>query len=613
MAIAAVSVVACDTSLPATECVSGAECASGVCVDFQCVDPTDDVGAADAIGDGGDASDADAIDDAPDGQDVATDPDAPSDGDAEDVTVDPDADGDADADADGTDVDGDTTDGDTTDGDAPDADADACGDDCAQVGEGCGGDTDCATGHCANGFCCVAGECCGAGVDCASLVAGSPPTCDDSSTCQGTRGEGVCGDESVCVVARVPDDSACDGSVESTTCGGYVAATCSGESDQPGAAACDATCAVPAPDGDGDGTPDACELDATDESCDGFVDVDARCAGDLWCVDGVCVGGRLVTTFVVTNSRTVSASSSVTINAVCSPGTLLVAGGCDGPGLLIQRAEINTSTQTYSCRAQGRDSSGTGSAYAVCAVEQSGLSLDDLVELGTATTSLVVGVESSVAASCGRGRRATGGGCDAGNGTLRSIGPTDDDVDTFTCSAVAGGVAGTLSATAICTPQTWLDSVESIRAENPTEVGGEPLRAACSTDTLIGGGCILESATLVRGGPHDATWECIGAPPPGSGSGPTFSTARAVCADSTVPLPCNIGGGDSDSKCQEHSHCDGGACVADLPIGLRCDEASDCDSGVCTRGECVPAHCGNGLADTELGETSVDCGGECPC
>ncbi|MAQ18663.1 MAG: hypothetical protein CMN30_28190 [Sandaracinus sp.] len=42
----------------------------------------------------------------------------------------------------------------------------------------------------------------------------------------------------------------------------------------------------------------------------------------------------------------------------------------------------------------------------------------------------------------------------------------------------------------------------------------------------------------------------------------------------------------SDSDCDEPAHCDGGACVMDLPNGAACDENSDCQAGHCQNGFC---------------------------
>ena len=79
----------------------------------------------------------------------------------------------------------------------------------------------------------------------------------------------------------------------------------------------------------------------------------------------------------------------------------------------------------------------------------------------------------------------------------------------------------------------------------------------------------------------------------------TYPTVRCSGAiDQTAPMcPMTCSG---DGECDENAHCDGGACVVDLPDGSPCDEASDCVTG----------HCGNGFCCA-----SGDCcarGTDCP-
>ncbi|MFK7986000.1 MAG: putative metal-binding motif-containing protein [Sandaracinaceae bacterium] len=96
----------------------------------------------------------------------------------------------------------------------------------------CGEDSDCVSAHCENGFCCDSGACCAETADCPG-GGGVVSLCDTARTCQGTRGETMCGSDFRCVtMSGIEDDSACDTGVEAKTCGLYDPVSCTGEADQ---------------------------------------------------------------------------------------------------------------------------------------------------------------------------------------------------------------------------------------------------------------------------------------------------------------------------------------------------------------------------------------------
>ncbi|MBX7194863.1 MAG: putative metal-binding motif-containing protein [Sandaracinaceae bacterium] len=152
----------------------------------------------------------------------------------------------------------------------------------------CDEDTDCESSHCDNGFCCNDGICCGETADCPG--AGSVgTTCDDSVTCQGSRGEITCTANQCGTRSGVPDDSACTTSIEANTCGYFLSVYCTGAAMQP-PPSCPTTCSADTEcdtDGHCDG---ACVADLPDGNvCDEDSDCESsHCNNNVCCSGGDC-------------------------------------------------------------------------------------------------------------------------------------------------------------------------------------------------------------------------------------------------------------------------------------------------------------------------------------
>lgn len=127
-------------------------------------------------------------------------------------------------------------------------------------GEPCDEASDCISEHCSNGFCCADGTCCDDVESCPGYP-GVVTTCDNTTTCQGTRGEALCDDHQCTTAAGIADDSACDADIESDTCGFFLSIFCTGEEDQP----------IPR-------CPPTCDAD---EDCDDVAHCDIVCVPDL--------------------------------------------------------------------------------------------------------------------------------------------------------------------------------------------------------------------------------------------------------------------------------------------------------------------------------------------
>ncbi len=155
-------------------------------------------------------------------------------------------------------------------------------------GMACDEDTDCESSHCDNGFCCDDGICCGDTADCpgAGMVG---TTCDDSVTCQGSRGEIACTMNQCTTRSGVPDDSACTTSIESNTCGFFRSVYCTGAAMQP-PPACPTTCTADTECDDNGHCDGACLADLPDGNvCDEDSDCESsHCNNNVCCSGGDC-------------------------------------------------------------------------------------------------------------------------------------------------------------------------------------------------------------------------------------------------------------------------------------------------------------------------------------
>ena len=155
------------------------------------------------------------------------------------------------------------------------------------AGNACVENSDCVSGHCANGFCCAAGDCCFQDSDCPALY-DAAPDCNEEATCQGSRGDRACQSHQ-CDTAEVDDDSACSAQTLADNCGLFSDMYCLGAQEQ-GAPQCPAVCAA---DGDCDAAAHCdgiCSADiANGSGCDENSDcISEHCANGFCCVAGDC-------------------------------------------------------------------------------------------------------------------------------------------------------------------------------------------------------------------------------------------------------------------------------------------------------------------------------------
>lgn len=177
-------------------------------------------------------------------------------------------------------------------------------------GSACDEDSDCQSGRCDNGFCCDDGRCCSQTSDCPN--GGSfGATCDDTATCQGSRGEVVCMNFQCTTREGIDDDSACDDEVKADDCGYYLPIYCTGEVDQ---------------------SAPVCPTSCTDDSeCDegAHCDRNGECVPDL--PDGeTCEEGRECISGHCNNNICCSGGDCCTTPADC-PASYSRAPTCDSP------------------------------------------------------------------------------------------------------------------------------------------------------------------------------------------------------------------------------------------------------------------------------------------
>jgi len=145
----------------------------------------------------------------------------------------------------------------------------------------CDEDSDCGSGHCDGGFCCDSGACCIADAGCG----GNTLTCDNMTTCQGTRGDATCISNTCTVMTGIADDTSCGSDIVAIDCGLYLPALCDGTADQT-PPSCATSCTL-----DTECIPTShCDLGSCvpDRPAGGTCGRNEDCQDGLSCVDGVC-------------------------------------------------------------------------------------------------------------------------------------------------------------------------------------------------------------------------------------------------------------------------------------------------------------------------------------
>jgi hypothetical protein len=426
-----------------------------------------------------------------------------------------------------------------------------CDDVCElDLGEGgsCNEDSDCASGHCQNGFCCQKGDCCSVPSDC-PLSYASPPLCDEPSDCQGNRIDATC-NSSECGSLMLPDDSACDAAEVANSCGLFNSIVCSGEEEQP-LPQCPVTC-----DTDDDCDPGAhCDGVCTPDLPDGGgCDEDSDCTSD-YCNNGICCSG----------------------GDCCN-----LAGDCDASYTSAPLCEFVTTCQgTYDiAQCVGHVcSTKTGQPNdlaCVASIEAKNCGLYPAKNC----TGLFDQIEPQCATSC-----SSDAGCDdnayCGAGTCK---PDLDDGDVC--------VRGEQCTSGHCQNGFCCQTGDCCAAAGNCPLGTYGAPPVCNDPATCQGGrrdplCSNHQCQL--GAPTDDDSGCAGLE--ADECGPyvsVFCTAGKV-----QPTPLCLPSCASNADCDPGAHCEAGACVPNADAGDPCTTTAQCAAGLtCVDGVCCTSTCG---------------------
>lgn len=427
----------------------------------------------------------------------------------------------------------------------------ACLEDLAD-GLACDEDSDCVAGHCGNGFCCAEGDCCGVVDDCpgAGTVV---TTCDDAATCQGSRGEAECVEHRCGTRAGLPDDSACDASVEADDCGPYGSVFCTGAADQT-APVCSDSCTDDADCDAGAHCDGVCIPDLPDgDPCDEASD----CASDYCMNDVCCRGGDCCRTW-----------------ADC-PAWYGTAPACDDP-TTCQGTHDAITCLDFQCGTAADTPDDRGCEVTTRAAD-CGLYLDLWCNGAEDQTAPVCATTCASDLECDAAAHCDGPACLA---DLPGGSACDEDSDCISghcqngyccaagdcCAGVADCPAGTYGVPATC--------------DDPTTCQGSRWDPVCTTDFR----CVVGPAI----GDDSA---CAGLVANDCGAYPAVycTASRDQPSDQAALCAATCG---TDTDCDPGAHCAGGACVSDGDAGDPCTETRECGSGLsCVDGVCCTSTC----------------------
>ena len=451
----------------------------------------------------------------------------------------------------------------------------------------CDEDSDCASGHCENGFCCSSGTCCSTAADCPG-VGGIGAVCDDPTTCQGTRGELACIDFTCRTIGGIPDDSACTPTTLARDCGLYAPVYCTGGTDQ-APPACPVTC-----DEDSDCVDGAhCEVGvcAPDRGPGGACARAEECMAGLFCVDGRCCDRACDGTCEACNLPG-SAGTCTPVPAMADPSGECAAFSCsdyyagfDSLGRCYRHADV--SDAVAACNGAGA----CIDPATLCPMQPAGsvqIDCDDACQVPTPgtctgttpgactnlddpadTVSCGIGACRRTVQRCTDGRPTT---CTPGTPSVEECNGIDDDCD--------GGVDEG-PASMLCPPGANVATTACTMGEC-TIVACNPLFADC--DGSLATGCERPINTLT---------DCGGCGVTCSLSHATETCSNGICEISS----CDSGWADCDGV--ESNGCetstttltDCGGC------GVACDLANATES--CGSGTCRIVSCSTGFGDCD--------------
>jgi hypothetical protein len=419
-------------------------------------------------------------------------------------------------------------------------------------GEECDEDTDCESMHCDNGFCCDDGACCASDTDCPG-AGGVGTTCDDSASCQGSRGEIVCETFQCTTRLGIADDRQCTTSVEADNCGAYLSVFCDGTVDQrsprcPSSCSNDSACDADA----------HCDVACVPDQVDGSV-----CDEDSDCISGHCT------------NNVCCATGDCCQNAEDCPSRYSTSPTCDLPSACqgTRDAAICADFMCDTAEDVADDSACTVSIEA----QACGLYPSRFCSGGTDQTPPLCAMGCTADAECDSNAHCDGMAClmDLPNGTMCD--EPSDCVSNHCQNGYCCGGGDCCSRDTDCSPGTY---GEAPRCLSPAMCQGERRDPICNASNQ----CQLGPAVGDDSG-------CVGQL---SNTCALFPSVFCTSAQSQTTDQ----GGLCDMQCSASSECDAGAycmgttCAPSGMMGEACTATAQCATGLsCVDGVCCSSSC----------------------
>lgn len=388
-------------------------------------------------------------------------------------------------------------------------------------GATCATDGECASAHCEGKVCCSGGNCCRAATDCpGGSNNGVGMACDNTATCQGTRGMMTCESFRCVAVNGVPDDTACGSTMEANNCGAYRSVFCNGTANQT-APTCATSCRSNSDcDAGAYCSGGRCMADAANG---------AACSEDSQCASGHCANGACC------------ASGECCRAATDCPASFSSAAVCDSTSTCQGSREAAACVNNTCSTMQVEDDSActTSIRAMVC-----GLGLDVFCTGAVTQSEPTCGTLCVSDAQCASSAHCSSGMCvaDVPNG-----GACDDDGD---CSSGHCQNSVCCGSGSCCQTASDCSAMTQRTCDRPEQCQGYRLEAVCTSFQ-----CVMSSARI------DDDSAC-------------GTSQRNGCGD-YADLTCD-GTADQDTcltSCSNSADCDAGlvcsanVCVAPPPVG----------------------------------------------
>ena len=414
----------------------------------------------------------------------------------------------------------------------------------------CDENSDCATGHCQNGFCCLTGACCALPLDCPASFSVSA-ACQNPASCQGTRQDALCEANQCAKSDPIADDSACTDVIKAKECTPYVAVYCDGQADQL-EPMCDQSCTDDAQCVAGYHCDGTCVADVTDGTgCDENTDCQSG-----HCDNGYCCGAGTCCAQPSNCPSTFAAAAYCDNSATCQgfrQDAVCVSHQCGTSALIGDDTACLETTLALTCTPY-LDRYCTGAAEQTSPQCAAKCTSDAQCKAeyhcdGVCVLDQEDGLPCNEASDCQSGHCQNGYCCGAGD----------------CCASATNCNNSTYGSNPTCT--------------SPSTCQGSRTEPVCNSQFQ----CEESGAIADDSG-------CNGQVASDCGPYPAVQCSGAV--DQSAPSCATACG--SDSQCDADAHCDG-TCQYDLDAGGTCDEASDCALGLyCVDGVCCTSSC-NGL------------------